>query len=329
MTIYRKSALAAAALALSLSAARADTPACSLGLMASLDMSALADGRFTVPVSINGSQHQFLVETAGVFSKIAPDLATKLALPQTPTRAEVYGAKGLLHMNSAEVNSFKIGANEMKRFHLAATTGDSDLTDGIEGTLAPDLLILFDVELDFAKNKMNLFSQDHCPGKVVYWTQGGYATLPFRMMSGPATLDHHIEFTTTLDGHDLSTVLDTSSSTTWLRHKPAVEFFSFDEKAPDVALDPQQRADLPVYKKHFQALHLGGIDAPNPTIDVMPDEYEASFRQQHSEKSRDDPIYGGSLATTDLTVGVDVLRKLHVYIAYKEHKVYATAADAH
>jgi len=328
MTIYRKSALAAAVLALSLSAAQADTPSCSLGLMASLDMTAMPDGRFTVPVSINGAVHPFMVQTGGVFSQVAPRVANALALPQTPTRADVYGVNGKVHMNSAEVDSLKIGAIEAKRFHLAVAGTDAGY-QGYDGTLDPDVLIQFDLELDFANSKVNLFSQDHCPGKVVYWTKGAYVTLPFRMISGPATVNHHIVFTTTLDGHDLSTDLDTSAPTTVLFHRPAVEYFGFDEKSPDVTLAPDKIDGLPVYRKRFGTLHLAGIDAPNPIIDVIPDQEMAGFHQEHSEKSRDDPIYGNMIEPSALYLGTDVLRKLHVYIAYKEHKVYATAADAH
>jgi predicted aspartyl protease len=324
MRIHRIAATAA----FLLSAPVAHAQTCSLGLMASLDMTTLPDGRFTVPVSINGSMHPFLVQTGGVFSEVAPRVANALALPQTQTRAEVYGVNGKVHMSSAEVDSFKIGGIEAKRFHLAVS-GDDKGYDGYDGTIDPDLLIQFDIELDFAKNKMNVFSQDHCPGKVVYWTKDGYIALPFRMISGPATVNHHIVVTTTLDGHDLSTDLDTSAQTTVLRHKPAVEYFGFDEKSPDVTLAPDKIGGLPVYRKRFGMLHLGGIDAPNPVIDVIPDQEMEAFHQEHFEKSRDDPIYGNTIEPSDMYLGTDVLRKLHVYIAYKEHIIYATTVDAH
>ncbi len=49
----------------------------------------------------------------------------------------------------------------------------------------------------------------------------------------------------------------------------------------------------------------------------------------HSEKSRDDPVYGAHVSLEQLTLGMNVISKLHIYVAYKEHKVYVTAADAH
>ncbi len=144
--------LAAAGFA-ALLASGAQAQTCSLAQMASLDMTALPDGRFTVPVSINGTMHPFMVDTGGVFSKIAPGVAQKLGLSEGPTRAEIYGAVGKLHLSVVDVDSFKVGNNEAKRFHLAVTDDDTDPQGGVDGVLGPDLLILFDVELDFREQQ--------------------------------------------------------------------------------------------------------------------------------------------------------------------------------
>ena len=76
-------------------------------------------------------------------------------------------------------------------------------------------------------------------------------------------------------------------------------------------------------------LQLGGVAVQHPMIDIVPDQMDSSFKMAHSEKSRDDPIYGEEMKPEDLSLGMNVLSKLHLYIAYKEHKIYATAADAH
>jgi hypothetical protein len=38
------------------------------------------------------------------------------------------------------------------------------------GILGMDFLSRFDIEPDVTKGKFNLYSQDHCPGQVVYWS---------------------------------------------------------------------------------------------------------------------------------------------------------------
>ena len=39
----------------------------------------------------------------------------------------------------------------------------------------------YDVDIDFAKSSLNLFSQKHCRGSVVYWTKTGYVVVPLDM----------------------------------------------------------------------------------------------------------------------------------------------------
>ncbi|MBV9692184.1 MAG: hypothetical protein JO261_00650 [Alphaproteobacteria bacterium] len=56
---------------------------------------------------------------------------------------------------------------------------------------------------------------------------------------------------------------------------------------------------------------------------------EQAYRMSHSEKSRDDPIYGDNFRPEEFILGMNVLSKLHVYIAYKERKIYITPVDQH
>ncbi|HXL98647.1 MAG TPA: hypothetical protein VN932_01870 [Rhizomicrobium sp.] len=82
------------------------------------------------------------------------------------------------------------------------------------------------------------------------------------------------------------------------------------------------------YQYRFKRLALSGIAVKNPLIDLVPDAIgEASQRDLDDEKLQG---YQGKEAihTPNLMVGLDVLRHLHLYIAYKEGKIYATAADA-
>jgi len=310
--------------------AGAQAQTCSLAQMASLDMTNLPEGRAAVLLSINGTSYQFMVDTAGVFSKISQGVVNQQNLKAIPTNMELYGVGGKLRISSVNIQSLKIGNNEAKNFHLAVGGFTPPAGSKFDGVLGADLLTLFDVEFDFANRKMNLFSQDHCPGKVVYWTRSGYAALPFHLTSGPlGTGNNHIALTMTLDGHDVTTDLDTGSSFTWLRRQSAAQIFSVDEKAPGVERVAGSSDDSPVYKKQFNLLQIGGVAVQSPQIEIIFDRAGDAFRMEHSEKSRDDPIYGARLDEEDLTLGMNVLSKLRFFVAYKEHKIYVTAADAH
>lgn len=303
---------------------------CSLAQMASLDMTILPDGTFAVPVSINGAQHFFRIDTSAIFTTLTDTAAKKIGLKQYQAEGiEMYDVGGKMHISYVDTDSFKVGNNEAKHFHLMVSPIQQDMPAEIDGRLGPDMLSLFDVELDFAAKKMNLFSQDHCPGKVVYWTRSGYAELPFHQTGGPIKVAQHIQFTMTLDGHDLLTDFSTESDTTWLRRKSAWQFLGVDENSPGVERSPTASEVGRVFRKRFGALQLGGVTVQNPMVDIVPDQIENAFKMAHSEKSRDDPVYGEQMRPESLSLGMNVISKLHTYIAYKERKVYVTGADAH
>ena len=71
------------------------------------------------------------------------------------------------------------------------------------------------------------------------------------------------------------------------------------------------------------------VAVANPLIYVYRDRMEEEFRKEHPEKQTNDPIYGVQFRAPPMILGLNVLRKLHLYISYQEEKIYATAADAH
>jgi hypothetical protein len=64
----------------------------------------------------------------------------------------------------------------------------------------------------------------------------------------------------------------------------------------------------------FKTLTLQDVTVNNPDIILVP-----------NDKSQ---VMGG-YRQTNLILGMGILRQLHLYIAYKEHTIYATAASAH
>ena len=324
MKIYQTIALTV----LLAASSQASAETCSLAQMASLDMTMLPEGRFAVPVSINGTSHLMMVDTAGIYSRITAEAAQKIGLSTAPSRVEIYGVNGKERMLQSDIASLKIGDNEAKHFHLGIGGFDPH-GSAAEGILSQDLLTLFDVELDFAAKKMNLFSQQHCPGKVVYWTRSGYAEVPFRFSNGAISAVQHIDFNMTLDGQEVTADFDTGSYRTWLRAKMASRLFGLELDSPGVTRTLVNDKGDAVYTKQFVSLQAGGIGVSNPVIELVADQTEESFRREHSEKSRDDPVYGSTVTLEPLTLGMNVISKLHTFVAFKEHKLYITATDAH
>ncbi len=176
---------------------------CSLKLMASLDMTEDTYGQLLVPLEINGSSKLFIVDTAGVYSAVFDGAVDQLHLG----RRRVDNGIEFCMPNGSQIkfgtiaNSLKTGNNEVKDLHMLVLPDDHG-NEAVAGILGPDILRVLDVDFDFGGKKLNLFSPDHCEGKVVYWAKS-YTTVPFKISGGS-----HILVTTNLDGHDIRTAVD-------------------------------------------------------------------------------------------------------------------------
>lgn len=293
---------------------------CSLKQMASLDMLGTSDKDIIVQVMVDGTPRNFLVDTGGVYSEINESIVKELGLREQPVAGELYTASGAVLRNGVTVPSVMLGQNEAKGIRLIVRP---DRNDSIDGVLSPDLLQVFDVDIDFAARKLNLFSPEHCEGKVVYWAHA-YSEASFKLTDG-----YHITFDAGLDDHEMSAILDTGSTMTWLAAYNASRLFSVDTSSPDVEKTDISLGGEPVIRRRFQSLAVSGVKVLNPMIYIRPDVDEKAFYREHSTKDVRDPIYGYSLDSTPLIFGMNIISKLHVYIAYKEHKLYVTDAGAH
>jgi predicted aspartyl protease len=299
-------AVALAAIAFAMPAL-ADPPACGLLLAASLEMGTEPDGQVAVPVTINDRAARLVVDTGSIYSSISSELADELGLKRR------LGARGYELLGNVPLydvvspNSFRIGnlSTDSIGFYVVPAQAlhiDSD------GLLGPDIMSKYDVEFDFAHARFNIFSQDHCPGQVVYWTREPYAHVAIQVDD-----NWHISVPVTLDGRQIQAVVDTGASRSTMSLDVAKSVLGIDESNPALKkLEPVSvngRPPVALYHYPFQTLALDGVQVHNPLIDILPAE---TF-------GKDAP---------QLILGLDTLRQLHLYIAYKEQVLYATAAEA-
>ena len=201
----------------------------------------------------------------------------------------------------------------------------------VVGVLANDLMSNLDVEIDFAAHKINYFSTDHCEGKVIYWPAAAIAVVPYRTSRtgrNPSPLDDsHIRVPVTFDGKQLIAVIDTGASRTTLSEQVARDLFHVTADSPGsvplgtVANDPEHK----VFDHVFDGLTFDGVTVSHPRVVVFPDlvgSKDPNNRLRTGDLIRkvDDDI------GPELTIGMDILRKLHLYVACREHKLYITSS---
>ncbi|HEY3777521.1 MAG TPA: pepsin/retropepsin-like aspartic protease family protein [Rhizomicrobium sp.] len=302
-------------------AAHADD--CKLGRIASLDFT--ENGAVVVPVSLEGTSVRMAIDTGSEVSGVDPVVAGNLHLiEQRMFQGMLYDTKGEPFTYVATVH--KLGMAEMQTGSVRMVVWPSQMSENgaVGGVLGADLLRHFDVDLDFGSHKLNLFSQDHCPGKVVYWTGDNVAVVPMHVVNSG-----NIIVPVTLDGHPFDAMLDTGATFSSLSMATAHSDYGLTPNSPDVTRLGNRRGVVGhgMYEHTFKSLSIGGLSIANPTIHLEDNLAAYSMTQAAPTGSRFS-FATESGGNTDLTIGLNELRHLHLYIAYKEQKLYMTPASA-
>lgn len=299
-----------------------------LTMITSVDMQIGGDGRIYVPAKINDVSKSMLVDTGGFFTEMTRPVSEELKLSARHTGLELVGVAGDTTRLAVRA-SFTLGklhADSMD--FMVMPDGDQfapDVSD-VGGLIAPNLLRAYDLDLDFGGRKLNLISQRHCEGKVIYWPATSVAVVPVRINP-----DGHIWLPVDLDGHRLSAMLDTGATNSVLNLGTAQNAFGITPGSSDTPADGSLGpGKVAAYSHRFKSLGLEGIAISNLKLILLPDLMRGQLANPHDNIEGDTRIANPQIETGlgDMILGMDVLRHLHVYIAYKEQKLYLTPAAA-
>jgi predicted aspartyl protease len=277
---------------------------CAPQMLAALDMQTIPDGRVTIPVQLEGHDYRFLVDTGGFVSTVTPQLAAQEKYRINPSRnMTLKGIGARTGLNTfVRVTDFAVGkVRERYRFFFV-----DDFNDPlVDGTLVPSTIATYDVDFDFGHNKLNLVRSSGCPGSVVTWTKNPASIVPMEVQDRT-----HIRVPVTIDGKKIMATLDTGATTSIIAMHAASKLLGINEETVDTKLlgtIPLNGATGPVYNYPFKALTFGDVTVNRPPIQIV-----------------SDSVWGQD----DMILGIDILRQLHLYIAYREEKLYITPALA-
>jgi predicted aspartyl protease len=330
------------ALILALLAQNSAAPAQDCGplqLIASVNL--IADGgRFLVPVSINNNPAKMLLDTGGSLTTINSGAAGALGLHMIDgANIELLDSLGNASKKYVGLDEFTIGRLRSNRVQFMVAPG-SDGERDVAGSLSGDVMSLYDMELDFTAAKLNFFSRTHCPGKVIYWPHQDVAQVPISLQRPPdnkawtgsteySDRGAHIWVPVLLDGKPFHAMLDTGSSRSTMSAKAAKFLLGVSEDSPgstplgSVDGDPKHTA----FVHTFSTLTFDGVTVTNPHFAVTPDLF-GSKNPNNSGRSDTRLSHVDDYISIDLTIGMDVLRKLHLYVAFGERNLYITPASA-
>ncbi len=210
-----------------------DSKGCGLTQYASLDLLEGPHGRLLVPVTMQGTAGFMVLDAEAGMSTVTESAAALLGLRVKPAPVDTdftIGRHEVRKIATAEGVSLGGARFKMAKFLVRPAAENASGMDDpkLFGFLGMDLFEHVDVELDLANHKLNLFSQDHCPGHVVYWSKTyGSAPISFGVLG-------ELYFPMELDGKKVEATLDTLDAHTNLSTDVTRALFHFDSDSSDV-----------------------------------------------------------------------------------------------
>ena len=278
--------------------------------------------RALVPVSINGIPKLFLLDTGGDVSQINGEVADELKLTKQDSNLNLLDMYGHASTKMVRIDKFTLGRMHGDDVNMAIQP-NPDFGKGTRfvGIFGPDMMGRYDVDIDFGTYKMKYFSPDHCPGHVVYWPHVALAVTPMTFRN------RHIRLTVKVDGKDLTAEVDTGAPNTTMYAEAANRLFDIvPESAGNIPLNSQGMAAA--FGRVFSTLDFEGVAVSNPHVVIVPElmgtkDPNNGFQTGSRVKKVDDDV-----DRADMLIGMDILKKLHLYIAFGENRLYISEASA-
>jgi hypothetical protein len=343
-------ALLPALLSLAWPANVASAQTCSLALLNTVPLT-VTDNFALVPATVGTQEKQFQIDTAALDNQMGKDAVADFGLAAIdfePTQNDggaggfsagqlagtningaaigrsafgsvgggmggnaiaIYNAKGVMFHSWADAKPFTLGS--MRTDHLQFVVTDFP-NPGSGGILSAGFFQKYDLDLNFSAHRVNLFAADHCQGQVLYWRAPAVAKLPFRYKNG------HITVRVTVDGREMDAVIDTGFPRSELQFDDADSFFFLSANSPGVVREANG-----FYAYTFGGMAFGnGVTIYRPHIVLT---YSALARGASAGPQTGTLLRNfGTPPQPALTIGTDLLKLLHVYIAFNEGVVYVT-----
>jgi len=191
------------------------------------------------------------------------------------------------------------------------------------GMLGTEAFAAMDFELDLSRRKINLFSQDHCDGEVVYWAHD--------WGSAPLHIGHYgtIYFPLELEGRKIEATFQPGSAASVLSVYVTKRVYGFDKGSPGVQV---VASDDGKTAAHFRAMQMTARamtfhNTPVRLIDAPPKSGRGSCKLRFGGPESGAIGYSVCGNVYPMALGGNVLEKMRIYFATKEKMVYFTLAD--
>lgn len=270
-----------------------------------------------VPVTIQGVPKKLLLDTGGITSQLSESTVDELKLHKMPSDLTLLDASGNKNDKKVKVDEIIMGG--IRATDVEFQVSPDNFGTGIAGSFigSPN----FDLDLDFGAGKMNYFSPDHCPGRIQYWEAPAIAAVPIQMRNG------HVQLNVSLNGKLLTAILDTGANHSLLNADIASRVFGLTPDSPGMVTAGNVNGDaaMPAHFYTFDSVNFDGVAVTHPRMTIFSDQARKGA-DQRLEIGSSVKRHSDEIDIEPATLGMDILKHLHIYISYKEKIAYITAA---
>jgi len=315
--------IAAAGIALALWAPASFAADCSLKQITSIPASLSASGELLLDATLNGFPVKLNASTNTEASTLSDKFVQRAGMPIADLHNHAIYSSGQRTLNErTRISELVLGRAKTSSETFVISPDGGDGTDGAAvGSLAADYLSNYDVELDLADGKVNLFDRDHCKGQVVYWAKEYLASPIYMSNTGIA---HRPQIDVVADGKTLRGMIATGYANTTLRLAAALDRFDLVPNSADLpklgTWKDSDGRESERYSHSFKSFAFGEITLHDSTVVVDPINVAAHLESTGSRLSN------ANGQQPDLYIGMSLLKQLRLYIAYSEDMIYYTVA---
>lgn len=290
-------------LILSVSVARGEE-FCNLKRAAVLDSKIEGSAHLWLPATFGGRSTRLLLDTGGGWSIMHEALAKEFGLKPKKLRTTYYvDVAGGRTTEYVTVPRFTLGNQlTLGESDFLLESGGGESIDTYGGTIGAERLSDYDVEIDNAAKTVTLHRSDKfCSGRLVRWADK-WVEIPYTFN------DEILETKVEVGGERIRATFDTGSTRTLMDFDVARRLFDVGPGSPGV--QKEHEITMPSGKKiQFYSYRVKSLTVSDLTFE-------------------DVDVYLGDYDDTPLLIGMREIAQLHLYIAFKRKRIYATRAEA-
>lgn len=259
---------------------------------------------------------QTLVLSLGSLGYLTHKTVSDLGLVEREAGVQVYTSSGEVAKTAVRVSKVALGPIQIADMSFMVFGNPPD----IRNSFPLQIFRKYDLDVDYGSGRLNFFSPDHCEGRVTYWPAAAVAVVPYR----GEELDD-LKISVAIDGKEAEALVNISGvpeSTMGLAE--ATRLFGLTADSP--GMQPELLNGETVYRHVFPTLSFGGVTVSNAVFLIVPEKINTMFKEKSTGSLLSESKFKDYRKPT--IIGTNVMRKLHLYIATKERKIYVAPSDA-